>query len=999
MGKMTDEEKQYLKSLPIVSYMEQRGIPFEKFGRNAVKVLPHGGFDHHTVVINTQTNWYHWNSRGTHGDLVKFIEMYENVDQKEALRIRMEFGNYAKDKNIDIEGIVRNAQADVPREDFNIAKYRFDNNTDHVRDYLINERGYSPKFTDGLIKVGLVKQGFKRKDTDSGEVLNPEAFFLWQDPISAEIKGADRQGTTIDYEKFGKRGAEKRIAYSSDSDSGYNLHYGTGRGTLYAFESPHDLNAYAMMNGHQLKQENAHLLSISGTPHYKKILSYMDHYYGDMDKLPKIVFAMDNDLEGREVASRFNAIEFKDKSGAEVEFEVHVPPIGMKDWNDALKAKATSYRIETLEENELVVEQLQAEREARDQAQREQAEEYKKVQKKASKANDNPFDDVKLKEVAVVALVAETTSEYVAEKSIEQAKVDDNDSENDYLELYRANAGRTISNQGSVQITPDSFVTTWDASDESLKSGLFDILLVQNNDYDNAEKVGVYDTNETWAQRERAARKAVDNAIELQTTTKDWIKLQESGERAQVTTQNKEVVQAQVNKKPAEKEATLDTTTKTKKQTGQEIIDDAMKRVEQFSNNPKDIKELLDFYATQYDYSPRNLALAKAQYNGATYISSMKRLNDAGLKIRKGEKAIRILGQPSITKLIVDGDKVVSVKKATPAQKAKAESGELKTFERKTFKSVNVFDISQTDARDEDLPKLLPNKPINFKKHVSDDDLQNAYSALKAYAVTNGVPVIDNQPITDLHGAKGYYKQSLDGNAGSIAIRPDIPLTDKFSVLAHEIGHVEMHNVKTGDQSLTAPQKEFQAEMVSYVVSKHFGIDTDEHAVGYIANWTQNGEKLDDKAKLIEKVGLVSRQINKAVDGKVNDANELTKTKEQTKEKSLTPKKTKQPGQYPRQSTEKTTSKDAELLAPALEFTQDQMKQLRFAYEQGALGIDQRSYHFESSGAFLAFLKDAGVNSQVVQRTAMKTTKIPMKRINHWAIQQREDEIKRKRIK
>lgn len=63
------------------------------------------------------------------------------------------------------------------------------------------------------------------------------------------------------------------------------------------------------------------------------------------------------------------------------------------------------------------------------------------------------------------------------------------------------------------------------------------------------------------------------------------------------------------------------------------------------------------------------------------------------------------------------------------------------------------------------------------------------------------------------------------------------------------MAHATLHNPKLADQYKELPkgQKELEAEMTSHILSKHFGLDTSEKAINYMANWTGNLKTLDDK--------------------------------------------------------------------------------------------------------------------------------------------------------
>ncbi|MBC1333440.1 hypothetical protein [Listeria booriae] len=54
---------------------------------------------------------------------------------------------------------------------------------------------------------------------------------------------------------------------------------------------------------------------------------------------------------------------------------------------------------------------------------------------------------------------------------------------------------------------------------------------------------------------------------------------------------------------------------------------------------------------------------------------------------------------------------------------------------------------------------------------------------------------------------------------------------------------------------------ECQAEMTAYVVGKHFGLDTEEASLDYIADWTNNGAEIEDKFDMLREVRDVSKSM------------------------------------------------------------------------------------------------------------------------------------------
>lgn len=103
-----------------------------------------------------------------------------------------------------------------------------------------------------------------------------------------------------------------------------------------------------------------------------------------------------------------------------------------------------------------------------------------------------------------------------------------------------------------------------------------------------------------------------------------------------------------------------------------------------------------------------------------------------------------------------------------------------------------------------------------------------------------GVPV--HTPTSSIFGirelgvAKGLFAIGKDSHK-EIVLNPRNTPSEEVATLIHELAHAQLHDKTRVQESgsywstkdvneLQVSIKEFQAEMVSYVVSSHYGIDT-----------------------------------------------------------------------------------------------------------------------------------------------------------------------------
>ncbi|MES4787286.1 MAG: hypothetical protein C4294_17385, partial [Nitrospiraceae bacterium] len=91
-------------------------------------------------------------------------------------------------------------------------------------------------------------------------------------------------------------------------------------------------------------------------------------------------------------------------------------------------------------------------------------------------------------------------------------------------------------------------------------------------------------------------------------------------------------------------------------------------------------------------YSARNVMLIALQRPGATLVAGIKRWNEMGRRVKRGEKGIAILAPIVVRETVTDPD-----------------TGEERVEERvRGFKTVYVFDVSQTEGEPVVLGREVP---------------------------------------------------------------------------------------------------------------------------------------------------------------------------------------------------------------------------------------------------------------------------------------------------
>jgi len=308
-----------------------------------------------------------------------------------------------------------------------------------------------------------------------------------------------------------------------------------------------------------------------------------------------------------------------------------------------------------------------------------------------------------------------------------------------------------------------------------------------------------------------------------------------------------------------------------KKEAVQALTKKMEKSVEGYFRTPGDLKEYLTFMAKFYHYSPSNISLIQSQFQGASAVGSFSFWKEKGFPVKKGEKGIKILVPNRTVAKFKDKDGTwKSVTKASEQEKKQIESKSVEVKPGRLYFAVgHVFDVSQTNAKAEDLPRIFPNRWLDG----SVTDYKSLYKGMEAIAEKNGVKIIE--PKQELGVAKGVsYTLTKE-----VALNPRNSELQNVKTLLHELAHAKLHTAET-HMNYTAPEKEFQAEMTAYAVSSYFGIDTSEYSLGYLASWTQ-GKEMKDKTKLLKEVHETSIEFIETIE------NTLEKEKEKTNEKGV----------------------------------------------------------------------------------------------------------------
>lgn len=243
--------------------------------------------------------------------------------------------------------------------------------------------------------------------------------------------------------------------------------------------------------------------------------------------------------------------------------------------------------------------------------------------------------------------------------------------------------------------------------------------------------------------------------------------------------------------------------------------------------------EYLSAMSKFHHYSFGNALLILLQCPTATSVAGYNDWKKKfGRQVRRYEKGIQILAPCHFTCL-------VEYEKKDPAtgRTLYGPDGKPLTERRREnatrFRIATVFDVSQTEGRE--LPSLVSD--------LSGDvpDFENVYARLAALCP---LPV-ELGPVPGT--AKGYASFAEN----RVVVRSGMSQAQTIKTLIHETAHAMLHPPDfLSEFPKPRREKEVEAESVAYVVCQHFGIDTSDYSLGYVAGWSRGKDLAELKASL-----------------------------------------------------------------------------------------------------------------------------------------------------
>jgi hypothetical protein len=252
--------------------------------------------------------------------------------------------------------------------------------------------------------------------------------------------------------------------------------------------------------------------------------------------------------------------------------------------------------------------------------------------------------------------------------------------------------------------------------------------------------------------------------------------------------------------------------------TTQQVIAENVKHlIEQLEQGKSEaLTAYLNAMARFHKYSFSNiLSIAHARPD-ATHVAGIRRWNEFGRYVKKGQKGIPILAPMIGTKRQRGEEPAVQIDKPEPTLIG--------------FRRVYVFDIAQTEGAE------LP-EPATVSGEVG-----THLDRLIDFVQQQGIELEYNERIAPAQGAS---------YGGKIVLLPGQTKAETFATLVHEASHELLH--KADRRTITTKTvRETEAESIAFIVSRAVGLNTGTASSDYVAMYGGNVELLTESLAVIQ---------------------------------------------------------------------------------------------------------------------------------------------------
>lgn len=251
----------------------------------------------------------------------------------------------------------------------------------------------------------------------------------------------------------------------------------------------------------------------------------------------------------------------------------------------------------------------------------------------------------------------------------------------------------------------------------------------------------------------------------------------------------------------------------------------------------EDWTRAMTFAAQFRSRSFRNCLLIYAQHLDAyaqgrvpapmpTYVAGFQQWKQLGRSVDKGQSGYMIYAPVMGRFTSPNPSDPNSWRRLAPREKPNP--GEVVRSKILNVKPAYVWDASQTSGQD------LPERPK--PRLLEGQAPPGLWDGLAGQVEAAGFTLTTVDDATGIGGANGRtnYQTRI------VSVRADMDDAAQTKTLAHELGHVLLHD-RTGDDRA---RMEIEAESVAYLVCHQLGIATDDYSFAYLARWSNGNTNL-----------------------------------------------------------------------------------------------------------------------------------------------------------
>lgn len=252
----------------IVPFLQSMGYELSKKDSKTMTLKGYGG-----LVFFNQSNMFHWHSENRSGNLVDFLQEWEQVDFIGAIEMILNQRAYSH------QDFSYTAPPPAPKK--NLILPPMDDNSWRVQAYLCKTRGLEPSIVEQLISQKLIYQS---KVERSGKTYRNCAFV-----------GVDKNDIP---KHCALRSLSPNLKFHqdvTDSDKSYAFSMVGQSSRAYIYEAPIDAMSHAsLFLLHGMDWQADHRITVGGLSD-KSITRYLKDY----SQVKELVFCYDNDYENK----------------------------------------------------------------------------------------------------------------------------------------------------------------------------------------------------------------------------------------------------------------------------------------------------------------------------------------------------------------------------------------------------------------------------------------------------------------------------------------------------------------------------------------------------------------------------------------------------------------------------------------------------------------------------------------------------------------------------